>query len=478
MNSLGARQTTMSSRTRDQSNLSRRSLIVIAILGLVAPRLRADDDPKPRTKFSPTERMMRAHLKKTHDDVERIQRSRRSLPPSPGLNDYRAILHAHAEDSAHTGGTRPEMLADAHRANVHAILLSDHHRPPKDFINDSWRGLHEGVLFVPGSEDRGFLLLPTHSIMDKMREPVPRLIEAVRADGGLILLSHIEERPDHPMTNLDGMEIYNRHADAKKDRAGLIALGLKLTDPASLRELEESLRDYPDEMLAAQLEYPADYLAKWDGETKTRRLVGVSANDCHHNQVLIVKMVDSDTVKIGTNVDADDRMSAFSATVRPGIRELTKGRKAGDVLARLDFDPYFRSFRDSSTHILAPELTELAIRAALRGGHAYVSHDWMCNPTGFQFELTAPAAESENAKETRRVVMGDEIRFSTPMRLVARFPVSCHVRLVDGGRVIAERTGDTFEHEISQPGVYRVEAWLDLAGERRGWIYSNPIYVR
>ena len=36
-----------------------------------------------------------------------------SLPPVSGLNDYRAILHAHAEDSAHTGGTRPEMLADA-----------------------------------------------------------------------------------------------------------------------------------------------------------------------------------------------------------------------------------------------------------------------------------------------------------------------------------------------------------------------------
>ncbi len=42
-----------------------------------------------------------------------FQRNRQSLPPLPGLHDYRAILHAHAEDSAHTGGTRPEMLADA-----------------------------------------------------------------------------------------------------------------------------------------------------------------------------------------------------------------------------------------------------------------------------------------------------------------------------------------------------------------------------
>ncbi len=91
----------------------------------------------------------------------------------PGWNDYRAILHAHAEDSAHTGGTRAEMLAEAKRAGVHAILLTDHHRPPKDFVTDSWRGLRDGVLFLPGSEDRGFLIYPTRSIMDRMNDATP-----------------------------------------------------------------------------------------------------------------------------------------------------------------------------------------------------------------------------------------------------------------------------------------------------------------
>ena len=46
---------------------------------------------------------------------------------------------------------------------------------------------------------------------------------------------------------------------------------LKLTEPESLAELEESLRLYPDELFAAQVEYPADYLAKWDAETPARR---------------------------------------------------------------------------------------------------------------------------------------------------------------------------------------------------------------
>lgn len=448
--------------------------MVVQCLALAA----AAADETSRKKYSPIERMVPARLKSAHEDVARIQAARRVIPLAPGLVDYRLILHAHAEDSAHTGGTRPEMLADAKKAGVNAVLLSNHFRPPTDFINNSWRGLRDGVLFIPGAEDRGFLLVPTRSIVASMKDPVPAFIDTVRADGGLIFLSHIEERPDHSMAGLNGMEIYNRHADAKKDAAGLLAIVLKLTHPAALKELEDSLRLYPDELLASQVEYPADYLAKWDAETKTRRLTGVAANDCHHNQILLMKMVDAETVLIGTNVDRDDQMRKFTAALRPGIRALTKGHRPSDILARLDFDPYYRSFQNVSTHILAAELTEDAIRSALREGHAYVSHDWMCAPSGFFFELNAAGSAEEKQERGSRVIMGDEARFTPGRKLVARFPVMCHIRLMSGGKVIAEQAGDRFEHGVAAPGVYRVEGWLDIAGERRAWVYSNPIYVR
>jgi hypothetical protein len=415
--------------------------------------------------------MAPARLKAAHEDVLRIGRSRRPPPPTPGVHDYRAILHAHAEDSAHTGGTRAEMLAEAGRADVHAILLTDHHRPPRDFVADSWRGLHDGVLFLPGSEARGFLLYPTRSIMDRMKDPTPALVEAVRKGGGLIFLSHIEERTDHSMEGLYGMEITNRHADAKVDRAGILALMFKLTDPASLGELQESLRLYPDELFAVQGRYPADYLAKWDAETKTRRLTGVAANDCHHNNVLIVKMVNPETVRIGTNVDADDQMQVVSAALRPGIRAMTRAHQPGDVLARVDIDPYHRSFRNLSTHVLAPELSDTAVRDALRRGHAYVCHDWICDPSNSRFELMT-------AGGVPPVMMGDEAKLAPGSRLVARFPVSCRLRLLNGGRLVAERVGDQLEHEVAAPGVYRVEAWLEIGGEERPWLFTNPIYVR
>src|SRR2546426_1006515 len=137
-------------------------------------------------------------------------------------------------------------------------MLTDHLRPPRDFM-DSWRGFHDGVLFIPGSEAKGFLVYPAHSIMDRMEDPKPQLIASVTASNGLIFLSHIEERPDHPMDGLPGMKIYNRHADAKKDMASLIAIALKLLDPKQLAELQENLRRFPDELLAAQVTYLQDY---------------------------------------------------------------------------------------------------------------------------------------------------------------------------------------------------------------------------
>jgi hypothetical protein len=437
------------------------------LLALLSSSLPAQTNA-PVRKYSSVERMQTAHLEAAHADAVRLQQRRHTLPPLPGLHDYRAILHAHAEDSAHTGGTRPEMLADARKAGVRVILLTDHFRPPRDFIRQSWHGFHEGVLFIPGSEARGFLVYPVSSIMDRMEAPRPEFVASVTASNGLIFLSHVEERRDHPMDGLTGMEIYNRHVDAKNDMAGLVALALKLLDPAELAELQENLRLYPDELLAAQVTYLKDYIDKWDAETQTRRLTGIAANDCHHNMVLVVKMVDESTVRFGTNVDKDEDMRKATAGSRPGIREMTKGHKPGDILARADLDPYYRSFRNVTTHILAPELTEAAVRAALQKGHAFVSHDWMCDATGFSFLLSRPA----------QGIMGDEAKFSEGQSLRARFPVACHIRLLRNGKLVTELENNQLEYAVAGPGVYRVEGWLKLDGEDRPWVYSNPIYVR
>lgn len=422
------------------------------------------DGDEFRTSFSPTERMTRPRLEAAHASVSALARARRDVTPREGLQDFRCIFHAHAEDSAHTGGTRPEMLEEAQRAGVRGIFLSDHFRPPRDFM-DSWRFMTNGVLFVPGSETQGFLVYPMASVFDRMQAPVPELVAGVAAGQGLIFLSHIEERMDHPLDGLSGLEIYNRHYDAKRDLRGLLSLAMRMTEPEGAAELGELLQRYPDELLASQVEYPQVYLDKWDEGTRTRRLTGVAANDCHHNQVMVVKMVDADTVLLGTLVDRDESMQTFKAALRPSIRRMTRGHQAGDILVRLDFDPYSRSFRNVCTHVLAPELSEPALRAALKDGHAYVSHDWMCDATGFVFE-------TDGAR------MGDAVAWRPGLQFRAAFPVPCHARLMLEGRTVASATGSHFTALVKGPGAYRLEAWLDVGGERRPWIYSNPIYVR
>jgi hypothetical protein len=364
------------------------------------------------------------------------------------------------------------MLADAKKAGVSAILLADHFRPPRDFIDDRWRGMKDGVLFVPGSEARGFLVHPMESILEKMNQPGPKFIQTVTAGDGMIFLSHIEERPEYAVDGLTGLEIYNRHWDAKKDPASLLSFAFKLTDPKQLTELDEAVRLYPDELLAFQCDYPQAYVDKWDTGTRSKRLTGIAANDCHHNQVFVVKMVDGETVLLGTNVDPDDKMRTLTASSRPGIKEMTKGHQPGDTLARIDVDPYHRSFWNVSTHVLAPRLDEPTLRTALKAGHAYVAHDWMCDATGFDFASLA-------ADGTRMASMGDEVKLAEGLKLSAKLPLAATVRLLRHGEEVATAVGQSdFAFTVKEPGAYRLEAWLKLDDELRPWTFSNPIYVR
>ena len=440
-----------------------------SMLTLVSAAIASEPPPPKYTNF---ERLSLVRLAAVHNDVQKLNAQRSSIPFLPGLNDYRCILHAHAEDSTHTGGTLFEMLGDAKQASVSAILLTDHYRPPRDFIDGRWRGMRNGVLFVPGSEARGFLIYPMKSMLTQMELPEREFIETATAGDGMIFLSHIEERKDHPVNGLTGLEVCNRHWDAKQDKASLVVLAMKLTYPKQLADLEEAERLYPDELLAFQYDYPKVYLDKWDEGTKQQRLTGVAANDCHHNQILIVKMVDEKTVLLGTNVDEDKQMQRITSTFRPGIEEMTKGHKPGDILVKLDIDPYFRSFRNASTHVLAQKLDESSIRSALKAGHAFVAHDWMCDATGFRFD-------ANDASGGQVAMMGDELRLANGLKLTAKLPLPAYVRLLRHGAEVAISEGHAeFEFALREPGVYRLEAWLKLDGELRPWILANPIYVR
>ena len=275
--------------------------------------------------WSVLQRLEREHLAAVHADRLRIAGTRQEISNQGVYQDFRGVVHVHAEDAEHTKGTRKELLAGALKAGVQVVLMTEH-RGPKE---DAWRGMHEGVLFIAGSEvGDGSLRFPDYGPDGK---PLP--------EGGLRFLSHVEERYDAPMDGFVGMEIANRHTDAILDKGQYLYLMAAANDPERWRRVTTDFKDFPDEMFAAGVDYRTGILEKWDRETKHAPCTGVGANDAHQNQ----------------------------------------------IFQGVTFDPYEVSLRNLCTHILVRELSEPEIRQALKEGHVYVSYDWLCDPTGFAF---------------------------------------------------------------------------------------------
>jgi acetyl esterase/lipase len=218
------------------------------------------------------------------------------------------------------------------------------------------------------------------------------------------------------------MEICNRHTDQILDRGMANVLQGALADTNRWRTLVEKFKKYPDEVFAAGCDPRTELFTKWDRELQKHHFTGIGANDAHQNVV-------------------------FNGVT---------------------FDPYEVSFRNLCTHILARELTEPEVRHALRDGHCYVSHDWLADPKGFMF----------GAVNNYGVYpMGDKAPLLDGTRVVSLTPVPAHQKLIYKGVVIAETNGTNLTLKVKKPGAYRLEAWLDVAGEERPWIYSNPVYL-
>ncbi len=426
--------------------------------------------PRVGRKYTTLERLEPERLRAVREERLRYQSSRKTPTLITGFEDYRAIMHAHAEDSSHTGGTRSELLTAAKQAGVRIILLSDHVRPPRDFISQSWHGIREGVLFIPGAESEGFIVHPTRSIISsytnknwKTRDGYIRL---VKQDGGLIFLSHVEEKLDWGTAELDGLEIYNHHTDFMDEGEFVLWLRGSFTNPERLKRVQQILTEFPMEVFGASQDYLSQIIAKWDRDLEVQSLTGIAANDCHHNQVFTINAAGPDAIVISIVGDPPRKVTAQQS---PQITEMVKDRKEGDLIARLDFDPYERSLSYVTTHILLRKYNEKSVREALKQGHAYVAHDWLCDPTGFAF------IAERNDKQ--RAIMGDQVILEKGLRLRLAAPVIGTIKLFRNGIVIGESKSDKLNFDLNEAGVYRAEVWLEIDGEQRPWIYANPIRV-
>lgn len=409
------------------------------------------------------DRLRPEKLKAMHDAIEALRPQRHAVSLSSGYDDARTLLHVHSAFSHDSRGTVEEIIKGAKEAGVRVIMFNEHPSSKYNYFLDGHRGLTDGVLFIPGAETGGFLAYPRADIQARKTNSSQEFADLVRSTGGLIFLCHLEERMDWEIVNLTGTEIYNTHADVKNETRFLAALH----SPLMMLSLATSVQRYPQEVFGALSDYPADYLHRYDELCQKKPLAGVSANDAHHNQHFLIKVLDGGALQLEDALG--EVIAKLDAEKLLPLKLLTAGKKAGDIIFELDLDPYGRSFHHVSTHLLLHEVTEQAVWEALTAGRAYVAFDWLADPTGFVY-----LAECNG----KRWQVGSEIPFQSDMNLRAEAPFEARYKVLRDGVEVANQMGRELTYLVAQPGVYRVEAWLNLAGEDRPWILTNPIYVR
>jgi len=415
------------------------------------------------------ERLQPAKLAALRQEVASFRKSVAPVTPTDGYKELRAVIHSHCYLSHDSRGTLEQMAAAAKATGTDVVMLTDHPSKQHDVLIEGFSGMHDGVLFFPGAETRNNLIYCPSSI-DPAAPPTEQdLINLVNSKGGAIFLSHVEEISDFKLTGLTGMEIYNTHF-------GLIsAPGLAQVveaqnqqQVARLLTLVQAVKLYPVEAFAA-LSFRQDvYFKAFDGLSQRYRLTGIAAPDSHSNTGIVLKAAEGGKVVLedilGEQIKVMDAKEVpFPGLVRPDA-------KPGDVLFKLQLDPYDVSMGHVGTFVLAKQLSPEEFLGALRAGHAYVGFDWIASPKGFRF-----AAMKD---QTPVAIMGDEVKFEPGLSLAATLPAEALLRLYRNGEQCAEMTARAGTWPVSQPGVYRVEAYVKLVGELRPWIFSNPIYVR
>jgi hypothetical protein len=78
---------------------------------------------------------------------------------------------------------------------------------------------------------------------------------------------------------------------------------------------------------------------------------------------------------------------------------------------------------------------------------------------------------------SERHEMGSRLKLASDLQVTGHAPLSAHWKLIRNGKLLFETMGSTLQAKLTEPGNYRVELWLDVAGQERIWILSNPIYV-
>jgi hypothetical protein len=355
-----------------------------------------------------------------------------------GFFMHELIVNLHMHTTYSDGsGTHADLGRAALKTGVDVLLVTDHNILVRG-ANAYYRDGKKQVLVIIGEEvhDQGrhpqknhLLVFGADRELAHMADNLQSLIDEVRAANGISFIAHPLDSAmpafgetdiswvDWEVTNFTGIEIWNGFSELKSVAKGK-------WDAVAYAFFPEFIPHGP----------LPEILHRWDELTvKGQRVVAIGSSDAHAQHMSL------------------------------------------GLLHKVIF-PYEYHFSTINTHILTPtpltgELIEdrKMVFDALAAGHCFIGYDLPASTCGFHF-----SAQSKDGIN----IMGDEIISTGSVTMQARLPSDADIRLVKNGKVITNSYGDTLVYITDEPGIYRLEAYKRYLGKLRGWIFSNPFYIK
>jgi hypothetical protein len=353
------------------------------------------------------------------------------------LDELSINLHMHTIYSDGTG-THADIARAAIKSGLDVILVTDHNTWVQGFDGYIRQGTQR-VLLLAGEEihdqardpqKNHLLVFGAEKELSTLAYDPQLLVNSVRDAGGLSFLAHPVDPAlplfgetdiswvDWDVTGFTGLELWNGFSELK-------AVIHSRLDGAFYSFFPQALAHGPA---------PAA-ISIWDKLLNTgRKIVAVGGSDAH----------------------------ALHLSLGP--------------IPRVVF-PYEYHFSAVNTHLLVPhpllgklEQDKQMVYSALAAGHCFIGYDLPASTRGFRFS----AKGVDNT-----VSMGDEIPALGGVTLQVNFPAPpSEAYLIRNGIIIQKTSKVAMAHTTAEPGVYRVEAYLHFLGQRRAWIFSNPIYIK
>ncbi len=382
----------------------------------------------------------------------------------PKLFEYFGNIHMHTTHSDGSGSF-DDLIDGAVKGRLDFVFVTDHNV----LVRKEEEGYRRGVLTLVGQEvhdtkreptGNHLLCLGVESDVSGQAADPQQLIDAVGQQNALTFLAHpIEEKTalfpkcypwdNWEVTGYHGVELWNYLSCFRGFTTSYLRALLVGFFP----------HFFPVGPLPAMLE-------KWDSLTQERPVVALGGTDVH-------------AVKYNLGPISRRFLSYEESAKALNTHVLTATPLTGPP----ENGPF--DYRDPNT-----QHDRNLILEALRQGRCWLGYDLAGSTEGFRFWAerenegagrgVSPPSDRKPEESAAAVLMGDAVPLGDGQTLNLRVhsPAAANIRILRNGRVISQGFASSLAYQARDAGVYRVEVWKQRWGKPRGWIFSNPIYVR